>query len=163
MEQCRIVNESVSLKARTRLTKLFRKSLHCCNLKIIFKSPCRLSSLFSFKDKLPKHLLSGVVYKFTCSSYNATYIGKSLRHLKVRTSEHLSVSHLTGKRVISHQKSAISDHILEHDHPASFDNFSILTSDATNYMLEIKESLLIKKYKPPLNKNIGSAPTYLFN
>ena len=74
---------SVSLKARTRLTKLFRKSLHCCNLKIIFKSSCRLSSLFSFKYKLPKHLLSGVVYKFTCSSCNATYIGKSLRHLKV--------------------------------------------------------------------------------
>ena len=87
---------SVSLKARTRLTKLFRKSLHCCNLQIIFKSPCRLSSLFCLKDKLPKHLLSSVVYKFTCSSCNATYIGKSLRHLKVIAYEHLSVSHLTG-------------------------------------------------------------------
>ena len=117
---------SVSLKARTRLTKLFRKSLHCCNLQIIVKSPC--SSLFCFKDKLPKHLLSGVVYKFTCSSCNATYIGKSLRYLKVRASEGLSVSHLIGKRVVSHQKSAISDHILEHDDPASFDDFSTLTS-----------------------------------
>ena len=57
---------SVSLKARTRLTKLFCKSLHCCNLQIIFKSPCRLSSLFCFKDKLPNHLHFGVAYKFTC-------------------------------------------------------------------------------------------------
>ena len=154
---------SVSLKARTRLTKLFRKSLHCCNLQIIFKSPCRLSSMFCFKDKLPKHILSGVVYKFTCSRCNATYIGKSLRHLKVRASEHLSVSNLSGKRVVSHQKSAISDHILEHDHPASFHDFSTLTSDATKYMLELTESLLIKKYKPHFNKNIASTPLYLFN
>ena len=111
----------------------------------------------------PKHLISGVVYKFTCSSCNATYTGKSLRHLKVRVSEQLSVSNLTGKRVVSHQKSAIYDCILEQDHPASFDDFSTLTSDATNYMLEIKESLLIKKYQSPLIKNIASAPLYLFN
>ena len=43
-----------------------------------------------------------------------------------------------------------------------FDNFSVLAHEHKKYLLEIKESLLIMRDKPSLNRNINSAPLYLF-
>ena len=43
----------------------------------------------------------------------------------------------------------------------SFDNFSVLAYESKKYLLEIKESLLIMRDKPSLNRNINSAPLYL--
>ena len=37
------------------------------------------------------------------------------------------------------------------------------THGNNKFLLEIKESLLIKLIKPELNKNISSAPLYLFD
>ena len=47
------------------------------------------------------------------------------------------------------------------DHLPSFDNFSILAHKNKKYLLEIKESLLIMRDKPSLNRNINSALLYL--
>ena len=41
------------------------------------------------------------------------------------------------------------------------DNFSVLAHENKKYLLEIKESLLIIRDKPSLNRNINSAPLYL--
>ena len=153
---------STSLQARTRLVKLFQKSYPACQLSVIFKSTCTLGSFFSFKDKIPKPLLSGVVYKFSCSSCNATYIGKTIRHLKVRSAEHLGISPLTEKRLQHKVLSAVTQHILEFDHPATFDDFAIVDRCQFNSILEIKESLYIRQQKPPLNRTIQSAPLYLY-
>ena len=47
-------------------------------------------SYFQIKCSISKHLISNVVYKFTCSSdTNITYIGMIARHLDVRVEEHL--------------------------------------------------------------------------
>ena len=43
------------------------------------------------------------------------------------------------------------------------DNFSILADENKTFSLEIKESLLTMRDKPPLNRNISSAPFYLFD
>ena len=154
---------TVSLQTRTRLVKLFSKGpLSCCNLKVIFQSPLRINNMFNFKDKIPKSLLSGVVYKFTCSNCNVTYIGKTIRHLKVRVSEHLSISPLTEKPVTMVSKSAICCHLIGECNVASLNDFSVITSASSNYILEIKESLMIQKEQPRLNKNITSAPLYLY-
>ena len=59
----------------------------------------RIKSFFSFKDKLTKMLLSGLIYKYKCGGYNAAYYGKTKHRLKVRVCEHLGISHLTGKKV----------------------------------------------------------------
>ena len=48
-------------------------------------------------NKLPKMLLSGLVYQYKCGGCNATYYGKAKRHFKVRICEHLGISHLKGK------------------------------------------------------------------
>ena len=45
----------------------------------------------------------------------------------------------------------------------SFDEFSISAHGNNRFVLEIKESLLIKRDKPVLNKNISSARLFLFD
>ena len=54
---------STSFQIRKKLQKWFNDKLTCCNLKIVFTSPVRVKSFSTFKDKLPKMLLSGLVYK----------------------------------------------------------------------------------------------------
>ena len=75
---------------------------------------------------IPKELRSHLVYKFSCSSCNATYYGKTECHLNVRSGEHIGLSPLTGNRVAC-KPSAISDHLLLHEHNNSrFNDFSFM-------------------------------------
>ena len=55
---------SISLQARTMLKKSSKNILNCCELQIVFKNKTRLGNNFHFKDRIPKDLTSGVVYKF---------------------------------------------------------------------------------------------------
>ena len=64
---------STSFQIQKKLQKLFSDKLTSCNLKIVFTSPVRVKSFFTFKDKLPKMLLSGLVYQYTCGGCNATW------------------------------------------------------------------------------------------
>ena len=154
-----------------RILKLVRKfektsirnSLPQCNIKVILKSTKRLSALFRFKDVIPKELRSHLVYKFSCSSCNATYYGKTERHLNVRSGEHIGLSPLTGNRVAC-KPSAISDHLLLHEHNnSSFNDFSILCCENNAFKLSLRESILIKRDSPELNRNVSSMPLLLFN
>ena len=70
---------------------------------------------------------------------------------------------MTGKFVKTPKKSAIFDHMLLDGYKASFDNFSILLKENNAVTLLLKESLLISRYKPILNKNIYSFPLELFD
>ena len=89
---------STLFQIRKKLQKLFSDKLMSCDLKIVFASPVRKKSFFTFKYKLLKMLLSGLVYQYKCGGCNATYYGKTKRHFKVRICEHLGISHLTEKR-----------------------------------------------------------------
>ena len=57
-------------------------------------------------------LISGVVYKFQCGLCNKSYHGENIRHLDIRSGEHIGVSPLTGKKVKPSNNSAICDHLL---------------------------------------------------
>ena len=118
---------------------------------------------FRFKDHLPDNLVSCDVYKCQCGRCNASYYGETDRHLKVRSGEHISISPLTFKKVKPSAESSIRDHLLFCNHDPSFDDFTILAQGTNKFLLEIKESLLIKRDKPILNKNISSAPLFLFD
>ena len=118
---------------------------------------------FRCKDPIPKDIISGVVYKFQCGLCNESYYGESIRHLDIRSGEHIDVSHLTGKMDKSSNNSAICDYLLHCNFLPSFDNFSVLAHENKKYLLEIKESLLIIRDKPSLNRNINSTPFYLFD
>ena len=69
---------SASFQIQKKLQKLFTDKLTSSNLKIVFTSHVRLKSFFTLKDKLPKMLLSGLVYKFKCSGCIATYYGDTI-------------------------------------------------------------------------------------
>ena len=152
-----------SLLIRKRLQSCIKNNLPYCSLRIVFQSKTRLSTLFRFKDVIPKDICSHIVYKFVCSCCNATYYGESERHFHIRASEHLGITPLTVKRVANPKKSYINDHMLYKNHDASYDDFSILTRENNKFKLRIKESLLIKRDKPDLNRNIYSFPLELFD
>ena len=107
--------------------------------------------------------MSGVVYKFQCGLCNESYYGESIRHLDIRSGEHIGVSPLTGKKVKPSNNGANCDHLLHCNFLPSLDNFSVLAHENKKYLLEIKESLLIMRGKPSLSRNINSAPLYLLD
>ena len=49
----------------------------------------KIKNLFKVKDAVPEGLRTRVVYKFSCASCNACYIGKTSRHFSTRVREHL--------------------------------------------------------------------------
>ena len=154
---------TVSLKLRQRLLTTFAYALPCCNLRVVFKSGLRLSHFFKFKDIVPRDLRSKVVYSFQCDGCNSVYYGQTIRHLNVRAAEHIGVSALTGKNIVPH-RSAISDHLLFCDQVRpSFENFSIIATGSSEFELELKESLLIHRDKPTLNRTITSTELHLFD
>ena len=141
-----------SLNLRKRLYKSVSKSLPQCNIKVIFQSKNRLSSFFKFKDSIPSHLRSHLIYKFQCSNCNITYYGETERHLKVRAGEHISTSPLTGKRVNNNKKSSVKDHCLLSGHVCSFEDFTVINYESHKFKRLIKESLLFTKDKVLSNK-----------
>ena len=145
---------STSFQIRKKLQKLFSDKLTSCNLKIVFTPPVRVKGFFTFKDKLPKMLLSGLVYQYKCGGCNATYNGKIKRHFNVRICEHLAISHLTEKKlkIDNNKLTAIQEHLLCCNDSPSYEVSSILTSESNDFKLKIMESLLIEHDKPFLNK-----------
>ena len=153
---------TLSSNLKRKLRTCFKNSLPQCNIKIILKSTNCLSSLSRFKDVIPKELQSHLVYKFSCGNCNVTYYGKTERHLNVRSSEHIGISHLTGKRVEC-KLSAVSDHLLLHNHDSDFNHFTILCRDNNGFRLQLKKSILISGDSPVINKNTASILLSLFD
>ena len=140
-----------------------KNKLLYCNVRFVFQTKCKISSFFTFKDKIPSFLRSGIVYKFKCGSCNATYYGKTKPHFKVRMCEHLEISVLTEKRVKGDDDSAIKEYFLFGNHTSDFENFSIFAANNDNFKVTLMESLLINRDHPPLNKNKQSLPFELFD
>ena len=159
LNKLHVPKRALSSNLKRKLITCFKNSLPQCNIKIILKSINCLSSLFHFKDVIPKELQSHLVYKFSCGNCNVTYYGKTERHLNVRSSEHIGISHLTGKRVEC-KPSAVSNHLLLHNHDSDFNDFTILCRDNIGFRLLLKESILISRDSPVLNKNTASIPLF---
>ena len=80
--------EKMSALVKSGLARSLDKRLPFCKFKIAFKT----SNYFCFKDVVPESLRSCQIYNFTCGNCNASYIGETFRHMKVRVSEHQGVS-----------------------------------------------------------------------
>ena len=139
-----------SLQLRSRLVKSIQQNLKFCSLNVIFQSPCKLHTLFKFKDSLDKKIRSDLIYRYTCSNCNVIYCGKTYRELNREGSKNM-------------KGSVVSDHHLQCDCIISFGDFDVLASYTNNFRLLIKESLLIKRDKPILNRTIKSFPLKLFD
>ena len=151
------------MQLRTRLFNSTESNLKFCQLKkVIFQSPCKLNSLFR-KNSLQKKIRSDIVYRYMCSNCKVTYYGRTYRHFFTRAAEHMGISNLTGKRLECVKQVAVSDHLLDCNCSIDFDHCDILASDANKFRLLFKESLLIKRDQPQLNKIIKLFPLRLFD
>ena len=140
-----------------------RNSLPQCNIKVTFKSLNHLSSLFRFKNVIPKEFRSHLVYKFSYSSWNTTYYGKTEHHLNVTSGEHIDLSPWTFTR-FAWKPWAISDHLSLHENNnKSFNDFLILCCENNVFKLSLRELILIKRDPPELSRNTSSMPLLLFN
>ena len=153
---------TTSLKIKDELQRTFKKILPKCSLKIVFKTSRRLSSCFVFKDKFPKSLLSGVIYKYSCGKCNLTYIGCTKRFWEERLQEHTHISALTGKPLTVVQIFTPMQHARSCETKICRDNFSLVGFEKDPYLVQVKESLLIKSCRPKLNANLTSVPLSLF-
>ena len=115
-----------------------------------------LQSIFKFNDD--EKLSTSI----TISKSQLVIMDECIRHLNVRIGEHISISPLTRKQV-NPKNNSVADHLLLCNHSASYDDFSILTRDNSKFLLELKESLLILRDKPSLNRNITSTSLHLFD
>ena len=134
---------------------------------IIWNSTRKIHNFFRFKDRLPKHLCSKVLYRYTCDGCNSFYIRTTTSHFLVREYEHLGLSIRTGKNLKYNPKNANNSAILNHINMSEqcsgkIDNFTLIGSAKNDYFLKIKESLLIKELKPDLVNQGRSIPLYLF-
>ena len=153
---------NMSQIVKTKLTKARSKRMKFCKLRVIFQTNNRLKNYFHFKDFVPETLRSSLIYKFSCGSCTASYIGKTYRHFKVRVSEHQGVFPKTGKPVKSTLSTSVRDHMLVCDHKVMHEDFKFLGNESSRCLLELKESLFIKRDKPSLNKNLYSQELLLF-
>ena len=154
---------TTSWGVKNSLVRSFRQYLPFSKLKIIFKSSKRLSSCFSFKDKIPNSLMSGVIYKYTCPVCNHRYIGSTKRYWEKRLEEHTHLSALTGEPLSGVQIYAPMQHVRKECRvKVARDNFNIIERKEQPYVLQIKESIFISQQKPQLNNNTTSVPLHLF-
>ena len=152
----------MSALVKSGLARLLHKRLPFFKVRIVFNTSNRLRNYFNFKDVVPEPLRFCQIYKFTCGSCNASYIGKTFRHMKVRVSEHQGVSPRTGKHLKGTLSTSVRDHMLDCSHIVAWDVFKVLGRESNHWLLEIKESLFIKRDRPLLNKNIYCQELFLF-
>ena len=98
-----------------------------------------------------------------CGRCDSSYYVKTDRHLKLRSGEHIGISHLTYRNEKQSKKITICDNRLTCNNIPLFDNFTIFTYGRHKNILKNKESFLIKSNIPVLNKNVGSAKIFLFD
>ena len=96
------------------------------------------------------------IYSFTCGSYSASYIGKTFTYMKVRVLEHQGVSSGTGEQLNETFSTYVRDRMLDCNHIVACDDLKVLGRESNQRLLEIKESLFIKRDRPSLSNNIYS-------
>ena len=118
----------------------------------------KLGFFFSIKDETKKQHQHDHIYYTECpeSTCSENYIGGVARRLQERVDEH------AGKDSKSH--------MLQHTHQSghvavSIDNFKIVKRGFKNHKMKwkISEALLIKKYRPSLNRQENSVSLMLLN
>ena len=144
-----------SFIVRKKLMSLVRRFYPHVNLKCIFRNSFTIGSLFCFKDRLPLMLRTSVIYQFSCGQCPSSYIGQTVKQLKVRISQHKGRSFRTNNLLTCPENSKILEHSLNSGHFIHEHNLKIL-DNPHNFDLRILESLWIHKLKPSLNDRSSS-------
>ena len=138
---------NASREYKKKITELIKQHLEV-DISTYFTSS-KVSSLFSLKSSTPHALKARVVYKYECLSDSGTYyIGKTKRHLVTRAKEHTTPK--------ESNISEIKNHIFGCDDckngELSENQFQVIKQCKNDYSARIYEALLIKKFRPKINK-----------
>ena len=121
----------------------------------------RLAGCFPFKDRQPKHLANGIVYKIKCNSCAMFYIGETARCALTRFSEHAKK---TGKGLTE-----VGQHLKDNPtHSITFeDDLEVLKYGLSHWRKrKFVETLFLQQHRGDLdmlNDMQKSMPLYLFN
>ena len=74
--------------------------------------------------------------------------------MKVRPSEHQAISTRASKHLKGTLPTSVTDHMLDCNNIVAWDDFKVLSRESNQLLLEIKESLFIKRDRPLLSKNM---------
>ena len=142
------------------LTNLITEYFPHIEPKLILTNQHKIGSYLSYKDKIPKILQSGIVYKFSCpQNCGSAYIGSSIRTLQTRVMEHAGLSVRTQRPLTSPLQSAVRSHCVGCGGvPVLLDNFEVINYRSGIIDLRILESLYIMKEKPNLNQTDSAFP-----
>ena len=102
-------------------------------------------------------------YRFQWGLCSESYYGGSIKFLDTRSGENITVSPFTRKKVKLINNSGVLKHFLQCNRVPSFGNFNILAYENKKFFLEIKESFLVMRDKPSLNRDISFGILYLFD
>ena len=87
--------------------------------------------------------VAGIVMLFTSAKLKEDYLTERL------------IEHFKALTQIGHA-SAVAEHSISTGHNIKWDHFEILASGQCDLQCKIKETLLIRDFKPALNENVGS-------
>ena len=111
-------------------------------IKPIFTTRKLKTMVSNLKEKIPKDVLSNLIYKYDCPCKEASYIGLTKRHLKYRVEDHRNG--IGSQTLTNHTKKCKNNICIE--------DFSILHMNTGNeYRLKILEALYIRTEKPTLD------------
>ena len=148
---------SAAEKSLPKLKTLLYRYYPQFEFRFHFSSDFSIGSFFKGKDQIPDELKSNIVYKYTCDTCQASYIGSSTKQAKFRFSQHIGISPRTMLPLNSPPFSSIRNHCSDLDHRIKMSNFSIMcTSEVSD--IRILESLYIFKIKPTLNLDQSASP-----
>ena len=119
----------------------------------VWNSKRKLRNFFSFKDRLPLHLCSKILYRYTCNGCNSIYLRKRKSHFLVRAYEHLGLSVRTGKEFAYNPRNANNTAILEHSHwsaecKGNLESFEMIGRADNAFFYALKNPCLLRSLIP---------------
>ena len=132
-------------------------------MRLIFKSQDTIGLRFRFKDKMPVDCLSCLIYKYTCDSWNAVYIGKTAQTFRCRVSQHMGISPQTVAILATPVQSDIREQCLKHGKQINGDSFKIIDRSLQKSGLMILESFHQETKMPTIRTQSKSTPLITFD
>ena len=83
-----------------------------------------------------------MVWYSTCGLCNVSYYGECVRHLVVRSGEHIGISPLTNKRVQPKKDNTACHHLLNCNYSTVFEDFSVMCHEIKSTFKNWKKTLL---------------------
>ena len=123
-------------KLRLEVSEILKKYFTTAEFKIISLNKSTTGQFFNFKDKLPRAMLSSIIYSFSCERFSSNHVGMDSRNLYKRIAEHTGRSFRTNS-LLSHQPHfAIRDHTFGCNSPISINQFKIINSNFQSIKFE---------------------------